>query len=182
MTDSAPHPNVFVLVIVGPAEPPSMADDRAKPDIAAAGGPAGSPRVDVVFCLWQCDKNNHGWREGPPLTVLWQSVDLLPGLHPPAKSVSNEKRILLSVGEREPLILDIGRFISTFEEVIENAPGNFYMRSRFLLRRLQEVAHYCSPKVTRANRAGLRKIRARRGISSGLVFGRGRSPALQPGL
>jgi hypothetical protein len=22
-------------------------------------------RVDVVFCLWQCDKKNHGWREGP---------------------------------------------------------------------------------------------------------------------
>ena len=29
----------------------------------------GSPRVDVVFCFWQCDKENHGWREGPPLTV-----------------------------------------------------------------------------------------------------------------
>jgi hypothetical protein len=28
----------------------------------------GSPRVDVVFRLWQCDKENHGWREGPPLT------------------------------------------------------------------------------------------------------------------
>jgi hypothetical protein len=28
-----------------------------------------SPRVDVVFGLWQCDKENHGWREGPPLTV-----------------------------------------------------------------------------------------------------------------
>jgi hypothetical protein len=69
-----------------------------------AGGPAGSPRVDVVFRLWQCDKDNHGWREGPPLTVLWQSVDLLPGLHPPAKSISNEKRILHSVGCREPLI------------------------------------------------------------------------------
>jgi hypothetical protein len=27
MTDSASHPNVFVLVIVGLAEPPSMADD-----------------------------------------------------------------------------------------------------------------------------------------------------------
>jgi hypothetical protein len=24
----------------------------------------GSPRVDVVFRLWQCDKQNHGWREG----------------------------------------------------------------------------------------------------------------------
>ena len=72
MTDSASHPDAFVLVIVGLAEPPSMADDRVvagKPDIAAAGGPAGSPRVDVVFRLWQCDKENHGWREGPPLTV-----------------------------------------------------------------------------------------------------------------
>jgi hypothetical protein len=37
----------------------------------------GLPRVDVVLCLWQCDKKNHGWREGPPLTVLCQSVDLL---------------------------------------------------------------------------------------------------------
>ncbi len=33
----------------------------------------GSPRVDVVFCIWQCDKENHGWREGPPVTVLCQS-------------------------------------------------------------------------------------------------------------
>jgi hypothetical protein len=30
----------------------------------------GSPRV--VFRLWQCDKENHGWREGPPVTVLCQ--------------------------------------------------------------------------------------------------------------
>jgi hypothetical protein len=50
-----------------------------------AGGPAGSPRIDVVFCLWQCDKDNHGWREGPPLTVLWQSVDLLAGPSPSGK-------------------------------------------------------------------------------------------------
>jgi hypothetical protein len=43
------------------------------------------PRVDVVFYLWQCDKDNHGWREGPPLTVLWQSVDLLAGPSPSGK-------------------------------------------------------------------------------------------------
>jgi hypothetical protein len=36
--------------------------------------------------LWQCDKENHGWREGPPLTVLWQSVDLLVGPAPSGKS------------------------------------------------------------------------------------------------
>jgi hypothetical protein len=34
----------------------------------------GLPRVDVVFRLWQCNKDNHGWREGPPLTVLCQSL------------------------------------------------------------------------------------------------------------
>ena len=39
----------------------------------------GSPRDDVVFRLWQCDKENHGWREGPPLTVPCQSFDLLVG-------------------------------------------------------------------------------------------------------
>jgi hypothetical protein len=27
----------------------------------------GSPRVDVVFRLGQCDKENQGWCEGPPL-------------------------------------------------------------------------------------------------------------------
>ena len=57
----------FVLVIVALAESPSVADDRVasgRLDIAAAGGPTGSPRVDVVFRLWQCDKKNHGWREG----------------------------------------------------------------------------------------------------------------------
>src|SRR5260370_40431824 len=32
-----------------------------------------SPRVDVVFGFWQCDKENHGWREGPPVTVFCQS-------------------------------------------------------------------------------------------------------------
>ena len=70
----------------------------------------GSPRVDVVFSLWQCDKENHGWREGLPLTVACQSFDLLVGLHPPTESVSNEKRILLSVGGCEPLIQEIGRY------------------------------------------------------------------------
>jgi hypothetical protein len=70
----------------------------------------GSPRVDVVFRFGQCDKENHGWREGPPLTVLCESFDLLaPGLHPPAKSASNEKRILLCVGAREFLTQHIGR-------------------------------------------------------------------------
>ncbi len=77
----------------------------------------GSPRVDVVFRLWQCDKKNHGWREGPPLTVPCQSFDLLPGLHPPVKSVSNEKRILLYIGRRQPLNQTFGRIKTTLQVI-----------------------------------------------------------------
>jgi hypothetical protein len=52
----------------------------------------GSPRVDVVFGLWQCDKENHGWREGPPVTVLCQSFELLAGPSPSGKVSSERKK------------------------------------------------------------------------------------------
>jgi hypothetical protein len=52
----------------------------------------GSPRLNVVFRLGQCDKENHGWREGPPLTVPGKVSIRWPGLHPPAKSDSKRKK------------------------------------------------------------------------------------------
>ena len=51
----------------------------------------GLPRDDVVFRLWQCDKENHGWRKVPPLTVppnvsiRWRAFTL------PAKSARRKK-------------------------------------------------------------------------------------------
>ena len=66
----------LVPVVVGLLEPPAVADDGVvcrKADTAAAAGASGtSPRIGVVFGLWQCDKENHGWREGLPLTVACQ--------------------------------------------------------------------------------------------------------------
>src|SRR6059036_149343 len=61
---------------MGWTEPSSMADDRVVP--ANRTSPRQEvqwdhPRLDVVLRLWQCDKENHGWREGPPVTVLCQS-------------------------------------------------------------------------------------------------------------
>ena len=53
-----------------------MADDRVVPANRTSPRQEAQwdhPGVDVVFRLWQCDKENHGWREGPPVTVLWQS-------------------------------------------------------------------------------------------------------------
>ena len=106
-TDSAPRPEGSAPIIVALTESSSVADDR----VVAADrtspwqkGQRDHPGVDVAIRLWQCDKKNQGWREGPPLTVPCQSFDLLPGLHPPVKSVSIEKRILLYVGGREPSI------------------------------------------------------------------------------
>ena len=63
----------------------------------------GSPRVDVVFRLWQCDKENHGWREGRPLTVPWQSSALLAGPSPSGKvSFQRKKNTALRWCPRAP--------------------------------------------------------------------------------
>src|ERR1035437_2860195 len=44
---------------------------RHTADTAAGADAAGttSPRIGLVIGLWQCDKENHGWGEGLPLTV-----------------------------------------------------------------------------------------------------------------
>jgi hypothetical protein len=62
-----------------------------------------SPRIGLVFGLWRCDKENHGWREGPPLTVSWLEFGSVEGLHPFGIFNSNEKRILPSAALRKRL-------------------------------------------------------------------------------
>jgi len=86
-------------------------------DIAAAGDPAGSPRDDVVFRLWQCDKENHGWREGPPLTVPAKVSICWPGLHPPGKiSFERKKKEYSPASTAAPLNQNIGRFKTTSQD------------------------------------------------------------------
>ena len=73
----------------------------------------GSPRVDVVFRLWQCDKENHGWRESPPVTVLCQSFRYAGRAFTLRLSQFRTKtRILLYVVGRQPP-QNIGRFKTT---------------------------------------------------------------------
>jgi hypothetical protein len=66
-TDSTAHPNRIASVVVALTESASVADDRIV--LADWTSPRQAvqwnhPRVDIVFGLWQCDKKNHGWREG----------------------------------------------------------------------------------------------------------------------
>jgi hypothetical protein len=104
LTDSAPHPDAFVLVVVRITEPSSVANDRVLP----ADGT--SPRQEA--------QRNH---PGSVLSSAYgsaikritagvkaaadrpcQSFDLRPAFTLPVKSVSNEKRILLSDFGRDP--------------------------------------------------------------------------------
>ena len=66
-TDPAPNPEAFVLVVMTLAEPAPVADDRVVLTDWTSPRQEGQwdhPGLDVVFHLWQCDKKNHGWREG----------------------------------------------------------------------------------------------------------------------
>jgi len=73
----------------------------------------GSPRVAVVFRFWQGDKENHGWREGPPATVLSQSFRSAGRAFTLRLNQFRTKtRILLYVVDRKPP-QNIGRFKTT---------------------------------------------------------------------
>ena len=74
----------------------------------------GLPRDDVVFRLWQCDKENHGWREGPPLTVPRQSFDLLAGPSPSRQNqLRTKKEYFTALIAALLLSQNIGRFKTT---------------------------------------------------------------------
>lgn len=69
MTDSASNPDPVVALVVCLLAPLAMADDGL---VAAQRTPPWEQLQrdgDLVLRLWQCDKKNHGWCEGLPLTV-----------------------------------------------------------------------------------------------------------------
>ena len=51
-----------------------------------------SPRIGLVFWLGQCDKENHGWREGPPLTDSLQGCDLWRAFTLPSRITLERKK------------------------------------------------------------------------------------------
>jgi len=113
-----------VPLIVRLLDPPSVTDDRS---IAAQRASPGQqrkrdlshPGALLSSASDQCDKKNHGWREGPPVTVSWQSFDLLAGPSPSRqKSASNKKRIHLCGAGRLVLNQNIGRFKTTIHSVV----------------------------------------------------------------
>ena len=79
----------------------------------------GLPRDDVVFRLWQCDKENHGWREGPPLTGPCQSFDLLAGPSPSRQNQLRTKKEYCFPAFAATPAQNIGRFFGVIRQVDE---------------------------------------------------------------
>ena len=101
----------------------------------------GSPRLAVVFCFWQCDKKNHGWREGPPVTGLCQSFRSAGRAFTLRQNQSRtKKRIQLSEVGREPSIRTLaGNF-----RLLGNCSDSGVMRRSPVVLPLQTQAH-CRP-------------------------------------
>ena len=111
-TNPASHPNAFVAVIVGLAEPPSMADDRVV--VANRTSPreefqGDHPGSMLSFVSGSAIKRiTAGVKAAADRPC--QSFDLRPAFTLPVKSVSNERRILLSGSCRYPSLRTLAGF------------------------------------------------------------------------
>ena len=83
----------------------------------------GSPRVDVVFRLWQCDKKNHGWREGPPVTVSLPEFRSAAGPSPSGKVSLERKRNTAFLCSPRVLTQNFGRFFCPNRRLARWAPS-----------------------------------------------------------
>jgi len=114
LTDSAPHPDTFVLVIVSMAESSSVANDRVIP----ANGT--SPRQEVHRDHPESPLSSASGSAIKRITAgvkaaadrRCQGFDLRPAFTLPAKSVSNEKRIPLSGFCRYPSLRTLAGFLA----------------------------------------------------------------------
>ena len=125
---SPPNPDNLVSIVMCRPAPQAMTDDRQVATLRAATWQHtqrnhGHPRNGLVLKLWECDKENHGWREGPPLTVLCESLDPLAGPSPSGKFSSNEKRIQLSHRRRRyPHSNAFGRLFRATRRMADSKP------------------------------------------------------------
>jgi len=112
LTDCAPYPNAFVLVVVSMAEPSSVANDRVL--LANGTSPRQETQRDHPESLLSSASGSAIKRITAGVKAAadrrCQSFDLRPAFTLPAKSVSNEKRILLSGLWRDPSLRTLAGF------------------------------------------------------------------------
>jgi hypothetical protein len=102
---SAANPDPVVLCVVRLLAPQPVTDDGS---VAADGAQSRQQLqrdrrrtgIGLAFGLGQCDKKNHGWREGLPLITTLRGYEFV-GRPSPSRQINpNEKRLLLSDASR----------------------------------------------------------------------------------
>jgi hypothetical protein len=125
LTDSAPYPDAFVLVVVSMAKPSSVANDRIVP--ANGTSPRQEGQRDHPGSVLSSASGSAIKRITAGVKAAadrpCQSFDLRPAFTLPVKSVSNEKRILLSVARREPLTHGISRLFCVIGQLDRPLPN-----------------------------------------------------------
>ena len=120
---TAANPDPIVLLVVRLFASPPVTDDSVV--TAERTWARQQPQRDcrhpgsaLSFASGSAIKRINGWREGPRLPSL-PGFHLGAGLHPPVKSVSNEKRITSSTAGRYPSFSRFGRY----KRVNHSLPG-----------------------------------------------------------
>jgi hypothetical protein len=135
---AASCPDPVVLFVVGLLAPLAVADDGMVPAARAASWQQGQRKRMHLECglvsrLRQCDKENQGWREGPPLTVSCQ-VPIRGGPSPsPAYPFQTKEEYCLLRLTANPPALNFGRYKAVSRQLCESAqpinaarPGRIY--------------------------------------------------------
>ena len=118
---AASCPDPVVLFVVGLLAPLAVADDGMVPAARAASWQQGQRKRMHLECglvsrLRQCDKENQGWREGPPLTVSCQ-VPIRGGPSPsPAYPFQTKEEYCLLRLTANPPALNFGRYKAVSRE------------------------------------------------------------------
>ena len=119
LADSAPHPDAFVLVIVSLAEPSSVANDRVIP--AYGTSPRQEGQRDHPGSVLSSGSGSAIKRITAGVKAAadrpYQSFDLRPAFTLPVKSVSNEKRILLSKARCNPSYSTLAGYFALYDQV-----------------------------------------------------------------
>ena len=118
---TAANPDPIVPLIVRLFASPPMPDDRLlTAEWTSPGEQMQRDRgLGLALRLWQCDKENHGWREGLPLKRTLPGIDLVTGLHPPGKSVRTKTEYCFRT--LRVWSIRIGRYKRTLRKLLHRA-------------------------------------------------------------
>jgi hypothetical protein len=173
----APHPNVFVLIIVCLSKPSSVADDRVV--LASWASPwkefqRDYPGSMLTFGSGSAIKSVIDWREAPPPTSLARGRDLLAGAFTLPASQCRTKRITVfntstrRVPSQSERLAGIFRLNAPLQNLARHTPTKSVIL-RPVLERLEVGSEPKKPQLVRTGRPRLPPARPHRAAGTARI-------------